>query len=151
MGKLMPAIVGHMDEITKARPGLPTKRTPQLIEDMCRRPPRKSLVELQGRAFVKRQNSHVALQIPVTWSAMGAAGPKKAAPRSAPRAPAMTAAAYASKVAGIDTCDQFRSQMDLATHEHKIHVDLKCAVFTSRGSPVSDIEIIDRPALYDRM
>ena len=41
--------------------------------------------------------------------------------------------------------------MDLATREHKIHVDLKCAVFTSRGLPIADIDIIDRPAMYDRM
>ncbi len=37
MAELMPAIVDHMDEITKARPGQPTKRTPELIEDMCLR------------------------------------------------------------------------------------------------------------------
>lgn len=43
------------------------------------------------------------------------------------------------------------SPMEVATREHKIHVDLKCAVFASRGTPVADIEIIDRPAMYDRM
>ena len=47
--------------------------------------------------------------VAILTTAAGAAAPRKAAPRTSPRPPAMTAAAYAAKVAGIDTCDQFRS------------------------------------------
>lgn len=37
MAELLPTVVDHMDEITRAKPGQPTKRTPELIEDMCLR------------------------------------------------------------------------------------------------------------------
>lgn len=41
--------------------------------------------------------------------------------------------------------------MDLATREHKINVELKCAFFAARGTPIGDITIVERAALWDRM